>query len=265
MINRNPDPDPGREDKPRGKAVYPASHDNRDPAPDNDNGGGAHPNQAIAPTLTTDALAALTSLSAMLNAVDITGVAGRSGLPMLLFKSRENNGTWSFGQLRTVPEADSTWAVNPRSFMRGYICFDSDNKPTERLASISQPMIDIAELPDLGFAWQEQWTVNLRCLNGADTGAEVVFKASTVGGTQAVAVLLEAIRDRLNSGQHNGEVVPIVSLEKSSYPHPEHGKTWFPILAIADWMPIDGPAVAPAPTPAPPPPAPEPSRRRRVG
>ena len=68
----------------------------------------------------------------------------------------------------------------------------------------------------------------MKCLSGADAGAEVVFKMATVGGVQAIAGLIDEVRDRLNGGQHDGKVVPIVLLEKDSYPHDQYGKTWVP-------------------------------------
>jgi hypothetical protein len=73
--------------------------------------------------------------------------------------------------------------------------------------------------------------------------------------------LIDAVRDRLNSGQHDGKVAPVVQLEKDSYQHGQYGRVWTPVLTIVDWMPLDGPAPAPAPTSPPPP---EQPRRRRV-
>ena len=170
-----------------------------------------------------------------------------------------------FGQKRTIVEDGSRWAVNPLTFKWGYICFGDGNKVLgERLVPVSQPMPDVTELPDKGFQWQEQWAVNLKCIDGTDAGTEVVFKTTTVGGIQAVAGLIEAVRDRLNGGQHDGKVSPIVLLEKDSYQHPQYGKIWTPLLTIVDWMPLDGPAPAPSPPPPSPPPAEQP-RRRRVG
>ena len=43
-------------------------------------------------------------------------------------------------------------------------------------------MPDSAELPDKGLQWQEQWAVNLKCIDGTDAGVEVVYKPTTVGG-----------------------------------------------------------------------------------
>ena len=85
----------------------------------------------------------------------------------------------------------------------------------------------------------EQWAVNLKCISGTDAGTEVIYKPTTVGGIQAVAGLIEAVRDRLNGGQHDGKVSPIVLLEKDSYPHAQYGKIWTPQLTIVDWMPLE--------------------------
>jgi hypothetical protein len=223
--------------------------------PDNDNGHGA-----IAPSPAEGALTSLAALATALNAVDTSSVAGRSGLPMLQFK-RDGNGTWLYGQKRTLVEDGSRWAANPMSFRWGYISFTNDNKVAgEKLVSVSQPKPELAELPDKGFEWTEQWAVNLKCLDGTDAGTETTFKPTTVGGVQAVAGLIDAVRDRLNSGRHDGKVAPVVQLEKDSYQHGQYGKVWTPVLTIVDWMPLDGPA--PAPEPASPPP--EQPRRRRV-
>ena len=102
----------------------------------------------------------------------------------------------------------------------------------------------------------------MKCLDGADAGVEVTYKTTTDGGIKAVAGLIEAVRDRLNGGQHDGKVAPIALLHKDSYSHSQYGRVWFPVCAIVDWMPLSGPA----PAPASPSPQPEPQpRRRRVG
>jgi hypothetical protein len=228
--------------------------DRRDHDNDNDNG------HAVAPAPSGGALAALATLGKTLNAVDTTSVVGGAGTPMLSFK-RDGNGTWMYSQKRTGVEDGSRWGVNPLSFRYGYICFGDGNKVLgERLVSVSQPMPSVEELPDKGFPWVPQWCVNLKCLSGADADVEVTFKPTTVGGVQSVASLIEAVRDRLNGGRHDGKVSPIVLLKKDSYQHPQYGRVWTPLLDIVDWMPLTGPA--PAPAPASPPPAEQPRRRR---
>jgi hypothetical protein len=259
------------------RATHEHDHDNRDDHDNHANDNDAHERSekilgAIAPASKGSMLASasLTALEAVFNSVDTASVIGRSTMPLLQFK-RDGNGTWAFGQKRTVVEDDSRWAANPRSFKWGYVYFDNNNKPHERMVPISQPMPDATTLPDTGFEWQEQWTVNMKCTSGADAGTEVVYKANTVGGIQAVAGLIDAVRNRFNSGQHNGEVAPIVQLQKDSYQHGQYGRVWTPQLNIVDWISLDGPAPAPAdgggrqPPREPPtttPPAEQPRRRR---
>ena len=231
----------------------------------NDNGKGEHerPGSKIAPAPAGGALTSLAALQTALANVNTAAIIGRTGLPMLLFKSRENSGTWGFGQRRTIPEEGSKWAVNPLTFKYGYICF-GDNKKVldERLVPVSQPKPVITELPDMGgFEWQEEWSVNMKCLSGADAGVEVVFKATTDGAIKAIVLMVDEVRDRLNGGQHDGKIVPIVLLEKDSYPHVKHGPTSYPVLNRIDWMSLDGPAPTPAPV-EPTPPVDQPRRRR---
>jgi hypothetical protein len=119
-------------------------------------------------------------------------------------------------------------------------------------------------MPDTGCPWQEEWAVNMKCISGADAGVEVVFKATTDGAIKAVVMLLDLVRDRLNLGEkeHHGKIVPIVLLEKDSYPHAQYGKVPYPVLNAVDWMSLDGPAPEPAPEPAPQSPSEQPRRRR---
>src|SRR5262245_37600104 len=238
------------------------NHDHdRDRDHANDNGEHERPgSKQVAPAPAGGALTSLAALQTALANVDTAAVIGRTGLPMLLFKSREASGTWMFGQKKTIPEEGSRWAVNPMTFKWGYIsCGDNNKVVGEHLVSIGQSKPDITKLPDTGFPWQEEWSVNMKCLNGADAGVEVVFKATTNGGHQAVVGLLDTVRNRIESGQHDGKIVPIVLLEKDSYPHSQHGKVWIPVLNNVDWMSLDGPAPTPAPEPSP---VDQPRRRR---
>jgi hypothetical protein len=249
-------------------------HDHkRDPSRDDQHGvitpasvGGAPEEQQGAntpvPVSGGGAVSSLTTLQAMFNSVDTSSVISRSGLPLMSYKSREN--AYSFGQQKIIPEADSRWAVNVATFQWGYVCFDGTaNKPPigEKLVSVCQPKPDPTKLPAMGHSWQEEWGVNLRCINGVDEGVEVTFRGSTNGIIQAIAKLVEEVRERLNACRHDGKIVPIVNLKQESYPHKEHGRIAFPVLEIVDWMSLDGPA----PKPPAPKPAPAPKRSPTAG
>ena len=234
-------------------------HDrDRDRADDN----GEHEesgSKQVAPVLTGSALAALNALATDLAKVNTAAIIGRSGKPMLLFK-REGSGTWMFGQKKTIPEPDSHWAVNPLTFQWGYICFGDNNKKLgEHLASVTQPKPLITDLPDLGFKWQEQWAVEMKCIDGADAGIEVIFKTNTDGGVKALVILFDQVRDQLNRDlakppkERDGKIVAITKLGKESYVHKQYGTTWKPVLDAIDWMPLSGPAPTPKePEPTPP-------------
>jgi hypothetical protein len=132
------------------------------------------------------------------------------------------------------------------------------------MRSVGLPKIDPTELPDVGAEWQEQMSVEMKCLDGADAGVEVVHKANTDGGLSAIRGLIDQVRDRIHSKQHGDDVVPIVLLGKGGYDHRQYGWTNTPSLTVVGWMSLTGPAPAPAPAPASPPPTEQP-RRRRVG
>ena len=159
-----------------------------------------------------------------------------------------------------------TAAAGPSTRRRSSAATSASATATRCSASASSPSVRRCPIsrsfPTKALPWQQQWAVNLKCLDGTDAGTEVIYKPTTVGGIQAVAGLIEAVRDRLNSNQHDNKVSPIVLLEKDSYPHPQYGKVWTPMLTVVDWMLLSGPA--PAPKPASPPPTEQP-RRRRVG
>jgi len=241
--------------------------------PANDNGEHEKPgSKQVAPAPAAGALASLAALQTQFAKVNTAAIIGRTGLPMLLFKSREGSGTWGFGQRRTIPEEGSKWAVNPMSFKWGYICFNGNKVVGEQMVPVTQSKPDITKLPDTGFPWQEQWSVEMKCLDGADAGVEVIHKANTDGTIKAVVGVFNLLRNRIDDELRKREqreykpdnkIAPIVLLERDSYPHKEFGKTNIPMLTNVGWMSPDGPEPEPAPAePTPTPPVDQPRRRR---
>jgi hypothetical protein len=209
----------------------------------------------------------LTQLASVFNQVDTSAHRGQTGL-LLLFRAKEPE-PWGIGQKRTIPEEGGRWIVDLATFMHGSICFPARDKtkPIERMVPINQPKPPITQLPDMGSKWDDQWSVHLTCVSGADEGAKVVFKGSTDGGLQAITGLFNAIRDRINAGEHD-VIVPILLLEQDSYQHPQYGRTVIPLLTIIGWMSrYDLKPISPPPPPPPKEPqatAAEQPRRRRI-
>jgi hypothetical protein len=246
---------------------------NSDRDPDHANDNGDHDTSGagkqVAPAPAGGALTSLAALQTAFAKVNTAAIIGRSGLPMLLFKSREGSGTWGFGQKRTIPEEGSRWAVNPMSFKWGFISFHGKKVVGEQMVPVTQSKPDITKLPDTGFPWQEQWSVEMKCLDGADAGVEVIFKANTNGAITAAVGVFDLVRNRIDDElrkreqpgyEPDNKIAAVVLLERDSYPHKEFGKTNIPVLNHVDWMSLDGPA--PAPTPVEPPPVDQPRRRR---
>jgi hypothetical protein len=234
--------------------------------PDHDHDPADQPGPLVPRAPAFGALTSLAELATTLNQIDTASVGGRSGKPMLQFKSREN--VWVYGQQRTQVEEDSRWAINPTSWRRGPICFaPGGNKVLgERTVPAHMAEPDITQLPDLGQPWVVEWTVELRCCDGIDAGLEVVFKTTTDGGIKALVAVVDEVRNRLNGGQHGGLIVPIMKLTSDSYPHPQYGRIWFPVfLPIVEWMGMDGPVPPHSPAPQSAGAAVEQPRRRRVG
>jgi len=129
----------------------------------NDNGEHERPGgKQVASAPAGGALTSLAALQTALANVPTGAYLGRTGLPMLLFKSR-SNGAYMFGQRKTVPEPGSRWAVNPTTFMWGFVSFGANNKRAgEHLVPVGQPKPDITKLPDTGFPWQEEMAVASR-------------------------------------------------------------------------------------------------------
>jgi hypothetical protein len=226
----------------------------------NDNGKQEGPgDKQVTPAPAGGALASIAALATAFANVPTATYIGRTGLPMLLFKSREKSGTWTIGQKRMIPEADSRWAVNPFTFEWGFISFGDNKKVVgEDMVSVTKPKPEFAKLSDTGFPWQEQWSVHMKCLNGADAGLQVIHKANTDGARKAIVLLFDQVRQQINSeirdGKtvHDGKVVAVTLLEKDSYQNVKYGPTAIPILNAIEFITLDGPAPAPAePTPQP--------------
>lgn len=202
-------------------------------------------------------LPAVSSLSTALRS--ITTDVGPGGVVIL---KMDKTGHWVYGADQTEVEDDATWAVNPFSFVHGFIAWGDGEVLGEKMVSVAQPLpeLDVAP-PGAKKGWEPQVGMSLKCTSGEDEGMEARYTVTSVGGKRAVQTLAVAIAAQVEKDQ--SKPVPIVRLKKDHYSHKSYGKIYTPVFEIVDWVSMDGeaqeePEAAPAAEPAPT------GRRRRV-
>jgi hypothetical protein len=191
----------------------------------------------------------VTSLSTALRALEAE--AGPAGVVIL---KMDKTGHWVFGADQTEVEADATWAINPFSFIHGFIAWGDGEVLGEKMVSVSQPLPEMDAAPaGAKRGWETQVGMSLKCLSGEDNGLEARFSSTSVGGKRAVQTLAVAIANQVEADQ--SKPVPVVRLKKDHYAHKSYGKIYTPVFEIVEWVGMDG-EVEEAPVAA--------GRRRRV-
>lgn len=178
----------------------------------------------------------VTSLSTALRALEAeTGPAGVVILKM------DKTGHWVFGADQTEVESDATWAVNPFSFIHGFIAWGDGEVLGEKMVSVSQPLPEMEAAPaGAKRGWETQVGMSLKCLSGEDKDMEARFSSTSVGGKRAVQTLAVAIANQVEADQ--SKPVPVVRLKKDHYSHKSYGKIYTPVFEIVEWVGMDGEA-----------------------
>jgi len=195
-------------------------------------------------------LPAISTLSSALKSISAS--AGPVGVVIL---KMDKGGHWVFGADQTEVEDDSTWAVNPFSFVHGYIAWGDGEVLGEKMVAVSQPLPEIDDAPPgAKKGWEQQIGMSLKCLTGDDAGMEARFTTTSVGGKRGVQTIAAALAEQVEKDQT--KPVPVVMLKRDHYQHKSYGKIYTPIFEVVEWISMDG---APAPEAAAPA-----GRRRRV-
>jgi hypothetical protein len=151
----------------------------------------------------------------------------------------DKGGHWIYGAEQTEVESDSTWAVNPFSFIHGYIAWGDGEVLGEMMVPVTEPKPELPPVPHgAKKGWEVQVGMSLKCLSGPDKGLEVRYTTTSVGGKRAVNTLGVAIAAQCETTP--GKPVPVVSLKKDSYQHKSYGKIYTPVFEIQDWASMDG-------------------------
>ena len=151
----------------------------------------------------------------------------------------DKTGHWVFGADQTEIEDDSTWAVNPFSFVHGYIAWGDGEVLAEKMGTVSQPLPELeAAPPGAKKGWETQVGFSMKCLDGADKDMEVRYTTTSVGGKKAVQALAVAIATQVEKDQ--SKPVPVVELGKEHYTHKSYGRIFTPIFKVLEWASMDG-------------------------
>jgi hypothetical protein len=196
------------------------------------------------------------NLPALTNALrNLQPVGGDVGVAII---KMDKGGHWVFGADQTEIEEGSTWAVNPLSFVHGFIAWGDGEVLGEKMVGIANPLPELDEAPPgAKKGWESQVGMSMKCVSGDDKGLEARYTVTSVGGKRAVQTLAVALADQVDKDQT--KPVAIVRLKKDHYQHKSYGKIYTPVFEIVEWMSMDGEA----------PEAPEaaeeaPARRRRA-
>jgi hypothetical protein len=208
-------------------------------------------------TFSSANLPAVATLSTALRALEQG--AGTSGVVIL---KMDKTGHWVFGADQTEVEDDSTWAVNPFSFVHGFIAWGDGEVLGEKMTGVQHPLPELdAAPPGAKRGWETQIGMSLKCLVGEDKDMEARFTTTSVGGKKAVQALGVAIATQVEKDQ--SKPVAIVRLKKDHYVHKSYGRIYTPVFEVVEWASMDGAAEA-APEAEAEAPAPAAGRRRRA-
>ena len=201
-------------------------------------------------------LPAVSTLSTALRS--IAADVGPAGVVIL---KMDKTGHWVYGADQTEIEDDSTWAINPFSFIHGYIAWGDGEVLGEKMVSVNQPLPEMgAAPPNAKKGWETQVGLSLKCLNGEDKDMEARYTTTSVGGKRAVQELALKISEQVEKDQT--KPVPVIRLKKDHYTHKSYGKIFTPIFEIVEWVSMEG-KVEQAPAEAPAAAEEAPLRRRR--
>lgn len=162
----------------------------------------------------------------------IQSEVGPAGVVIL---KMDKTGHWVFGADQTEVEDDSLWAINPFSFVHGFIAWGDGEVLGEKMASVSQPLPELDEAPPQAKkGWESQVGMSLKCISGDDKGMEARYTTTSVGGKRSVQTLAVALADQVEKDQN--KPVAVVRLKKDHYAHKSYGKIYTPVFEIVEWI-----------------------------
>jgi hypothetical protein len=187
--------------------------------------------------LTTFSSANLPSVQALSTA--LRAIESQMGAPSgVVIIKMDKTGHWVFGADSTEIENDSTWAINPFSFIHGYIAWGVGEVLGEKMVSITQPLPELDAAPaGAPKGWETQVGMSMKCLSGEDKDMEVRFTTTSIGGKRAVQGFAVILANQVDKDPT--KPVAVIKLSKDHYMNPQYGKIFFPVFDIQSWVGMD--------------------------
>ena len=181
-------------------------------------------------------LPAVSTLSTALRSLET--VAGPANSVII---KMDKTGHWVYGADQTEVDDESTWAINPFSFVHGFIAWGDGEVLAEKMVSVTEPLPEMEAAPAAAKkGWEAQVGLSMKCLTGADKDMEARYTVTSVGGKRAVQTLAVAIAQQVEKDQ--SKPVPVVRLKKDHYSHKSYGKIYTPVFEIIEFVSMDGKA-----------------------
>ena len=180
------------------------------------------------------------NLSSALRSISADVPAGNS-----VILKMDKTGHWVFGADQTEVEDGSSWAINPFSFIHGFIAWGDGEVLGEKMVPVSSPLpeMDVAP-PNAKRGWETQVGMSLKCMDGEDKDMEARFSTTSVGGKRAVQALALAIAQQVDADP--SKPVPVIALKREHYQHKSYGRIYTPVFKIVEFVSMDGESDAPA-------------------
>lgn len=151
----------------------------------------------------------------------------------------DKTGHWVYGADQTEIDPDGRWAVNPFSFIKGYIAWGDGEVLAEKMVAINEPLPEL-DVPPPGAkrGWEQQIGMCVKCLDGDDKGVEARYAVTSTGGKRAMHALAMRVAEQIEKNQT--QPVAIVKLGRDHYQHKSYGRVYTPVFEVVDWMTLDG-------------------------
>ena len=153
----------------------------------------------------------------------------------------DKTGHWTYGVDQVEIEKESEWAINPFSFVHGFVAWGEGALLGEKMVSVTQPLPALEAAPQgAPKGWESQIGFAMKCMTGTDKDLEARFATASIGGKRAVQGLGSEVSEHIIADPSTP--VAIVKLKSSFYSHDKYGKIYLPVFEIINWVSMNNDA-----------------------